>query len=349
MSAENQRHNAPESKPEIVLPNLQEILVARDYGFCGGVPPAINLAENLLDDNIPLITDNDIVHNNAVMGELRGKGFQNVGDSWMEDDFDGRGKRFLVSAHGTSDERKKMLEDKGFEVWDATCRLVNRVHDEIKTAEKNGFHVIYRGVANHPETRGSMGAAEDPLSVTLIQSPEDVEKLDTEEGPMLPVDKPLIMYSQTTLMPSDVEDCEIAMQEKYGDRLTLPKRRDICPATINRQEAVEELSQEVDAFIVIGSPHSHNSNELARVARKAGIPAYMVDYPEDLQEEWFKEVKKLGLTAGASVLDRFIDPPLEWFLERNPNVQIRNMGERRDKEFKLLSETQKRWDALKGL
>ncbi len=346
MSAESFSYHNSEAKPEIVLPNLQEIIIARDYGFCGGVPPAINLAQDLLKDGIPLITDNDIVHNNAVMGELREKGFQNIGDTWMEDGYDGHGKRFLVSAHGTSDERKKLMQEKGFEVWDATCMLVNRVHNEIKNAEKNGFHVVFRGVSGHPETRGSMGAAQNPENVTLIESPEDVEKLDSKDGPIIPPDKPIIMYSQTTLMPSDVEDCETAMQQKYGDRLTLPKRRDICPATINRQEAVEELSKKVDAFLIIGSPHSHNSNELARVARKTGIPTYMVDYPEELQEEWFQEVKRLGLTAGASVLDRFIQPPLEWFLKRNPNIQIVHEGERRDKEFRLIPETQQKLDSF---
>lgn len=332
---------------EQVFSGVDEIIVARDYGFCGGVPPAIDLAQDLLQDNIPLYTDNDIVHNRAVMKELREKGFQNVGDSWMEEDFDGKGKRFLISAHGTSDERRRLMEEKGFEVWDATCRLVDRVHGLVRRAESDGYHIVYRGVKNHPETRGSMGAAEDPRTVTLIESVEDVNNLDTEDGPQIPTDKNIIMFSQTTLMPSDVEDCEKAMKEKYGVRLVLPKRRDICPATINRQEAVEEFSKEVDAALIIGSPESHNSNELARTARKAGIPAYMVDYAEELQEEWFRGVKKLGLTAGASVLDRFIDSPIQWFLQRNPDTVIRYMGERRDKEFRLLAETQKRWDALK--
>lgn len=332
-----------EAAPETQVFSPSKVIIASSYGFCGGVIPAIGLVEDLLRSGRQVLTDNDIVHNKPLMADLTERGFQNIGQSWRSEQFDPAAKTFVVSAHGTSDETLKRLKDKGFDVWNATCRLVERVHGLIKKAEIEGYYIVYRGVRKHPETEGSLGAVANHANISLIESPEDVYNL------VIPADKKVIMFSQTTLMPKDVEDCEKAMFDRYGNRLTLPSRRDICPATINRQEAVENLSSVADIIIVIGSKTSHNSQELVRVAGLNGVEAHLIDAPPDINPSWFTNMRTIGLTAGASVLDRFIDPVLEWFRRQNPNIVFEHSAnsDKRDKPFKLLPETQARWDALK--
>jgi 4-hydroxy-3-methylbut-2-enyl diphosphate reductase len=90
-----------------------------------------------------------------------------------------------------------------------------------------------------------------------------------------------------------------ALIQKFPN-IVQPRKQDICYATQNRQDAVKFMAPQVEVVIVVGSKASSNSNRLRELAEKLGVPAYMVDAPEQLQAEWFIGKKRVGLTAGAS-------------------------------------------------
>jgi 4-hydroxy-3-methylbut-2-enyl diphosphate reductase len=129
--------------------------------------------------------------------------------------------------------------------------------------------------------------------IFLIESITDVEKLTFSAN------ENLAFVTQTTLSVDETKEIVNALTKKFP-KIIQPKKQDICYATQNRQDAVKFMAPQVELVIVVGSKASSNSNRLRELAEKLGVPAYMVDAPEQLQAEWFVGKKRIGLTAGAS-------------------------------------------------
>ena len=201
------------------------------------------------------------------------------------------GATLVFSAHGVPPSIKSEANRLGFQIFDATCPLVTKVHVEVIKMYQEGFKVVMIGHAGHPEVEGTMGQVPD--SISLVENLEDVQKLT------YPLDTKIAYVTQTTLSIDETKDIVDALKEKYP-QISQPKKQDICYATQNRQDAVKFMAPLVELVIVVGSPNSSNSNRLRELAEKMGVPAYMVDAPEQLNPQWFEGVKKVGLTAGAS-------------------------------------------------
>src|SRR5690606_2390049 len=129
--------------------------------------------------------------------------------------------------------------------------------------------------------------------VDLVETVEGVEKLQ-----VLDPDK-LAYVSQTTLSVDDTAEVIAELKRRFPN-IAEPKKGDICYATTNRQEAVKFMAPQVDVVIVVGSPNSSNSNRLREVARKKGVPAYMVDNASLIDPAWLEGKQRIGVTAGAS-------------------------------------------------
>ncbi|WNN51788.1 4-hydroxy-3-methylbut-2-enyl diphosphate reductase [Hafnia alvei] len=272
-----------------------QILLANPRGFCAGVDRAISIVERALEIyGAPIYVRHEVVHNRYVVNSLRERGavfieeISEVPDNTI----------LIFSAHGVSQAvRAEAKARKLTMLYDATCPLVTKVHMEIARASRKGTEAILIGHAGHPEVEGTMGQYNNPEGgMYLVESPEDVWKLQVKN------ENNLCFMTQTTLSVDDTSDIIDALRERFP-KIVGPRKDDICYATTNRQEAVRNLASEAEVVLVVGSKNSSNSNRLAELAQRAGIPAFLIDSAEDIREEWLKDVKRIGVTAGASAPD----------------------------------------------
>lgn len=262
--------------------------MAQPRGFCAGVDRAINIVNEALNRfGAPIYVRHEIVHNVYVVNELRDKGAVFVNELHEVP----KGGIVIFSAHGVSQEVRKDAEERGLQVYDATCPLVTKVHLEVIKMCKEGFTVLMIGHAGHPEVEGTMGQVKE--GVFLIEKVADVDKLP------FAADEKIAFVTQTTLSVDETKEIVEALTKKFPN-IVQPRKQDICYATQNRQDAVKFMAPQVEVVIVVGSATSSNSNRLRELSEKMGVPSYMVDAPEQLKPEWFAGKKRVGLTAGAS-------------------------------------------------
>jgi 4-hydroxy-3-methylbut-2-en-1-yl diphosphate reductase len=266
----------------------QEILLAEPRGFCAGVDRAIEIVERALGKfGAPIYVRHEIVHNTYVVNELKAKGA-----IFIEDLADvPAGATLVFSAHGVSKAVQYEAAMRGFQIFDATCPLVTKVHVEVAKLNKEGYEFIMIGHKGHPEVEGTMGQLDS--GIHLVEDVADVARISPLQSERLAV------VTQTTLSVDDAAEITAAVKARFP-QVRSPKLQDICYATQNRQDAVKLLSPQVDIMIVVGSPTSSNSNRLRELAAKLGTIAYMVDDASELQESWFQGRSRVGLTAGAS-------------------------------------------------
>ncbi len=268
--------------------NVQEVLLAEPRGFCAGVDRAIEIVEKALTKfGRPIYVRHEIVHNTYVVNDLKAKGA-----IFIEELSDvPPGATLIFSAHGVSKAVEAEAVQRGFQIFDATCPLVTKVHVEVAKLSKEGYEFIMIGHKGHPEVEGTMGQLND--GIHLVEDVKDVAQVSPKQ-----TDK-LAVVTQTTLSVDDTAEIHEAIRLRFPS-IREPKHQDICYATQNRQDAIKVLTGQVDLIIVVGSPTSSNSNRLAELSRKRGVPGYMVDDASELKDEWFSGIQRVGLTAGAS-------------------------------------------------
>ena len=269
--------------------SIEEILLAEPRGFCAGVDRAIEIVERALKKfGRPIYVRHEIVHNTYVVNDLKEKGaiFIEALDDVPP------GATLVFSAHGVSKAIQNEAQARGFQIFDATCPLVSKVHVEVAKLHKEGFEFIMIGHKGHPEVEGTVGQLDDG-SIHLVEDVADVARIQPRQTEKLAV------VTQTTLSVDDAAEIAAAVKARFPN-VQSPKQQDICYATQNRQDAIKIMSPQVDIMIVVGSPTSSNSNRLAELARKLGVESYMVDSAAELQTDWFEGKSRVGLTAGAS-------------------------------------------------
>ncbi|MCV2367205.1 4-hydroxy-3-methylbut-2-enyl diphosphate reductase [Roseateles oligotrophus] len=269
----------------------QEVLLAEPRGFCAGVDRAIEIVERaLLKFGTPIYVRHEIVHNTYVVNDLKSRGAIFIEDLAEVPP----GATLVFSAHGVSQAVRAEATERGFQVFDATCPLVTKVHVEVAKLHREGYEFIMIGHKGHPEVEGTMGQLSE--GIYLVEEVGDVAHVRVKNPAKLAV------VTQTTLSVDDAAEILLAVK-KHFPLVREPKKQDICYATQNRQDAVKVLAPQVDVVIVVGSPTSSNSNRLAELAQRLGTPGHMVDAAEDLRAEWLEGRARVGLTAGASAPD----------------------------------------------
>ncbi|MDR7271288.1 4-hydroxy-3-methylbut-2-enyl diphosphate reductase [Pelomonas saccharophila] len=277
----------------------QEVVLAEPRGFCAGVDRAIEIVERaLLKFGAPIYVRHEIVHNTYVVNDLKSRGAIFIEDLAEVPP----GATLVFSAHGVSQEVRREAAARGFQVFDATCPLVTKVHVEVAKLHREGYEFIMIGHKGHPEVEGTMGQLSE--GIFLVEDVEDVAKVQVKDGAKLAV------VTQTTLSVDDAADI-LAEVKRVFPQVREPKQQDICYATQNRQDAVKVMAPQVDVVIVVGSPTSSNSNRLRELAERLGTPGYMVDAAEDLKAEWLENRPRVGLTAGASAPDVLVQAVID--------------------------------------
>ena len=294
------------------------IRLANPRGFCAGVDRAIDIVNRALDIyGAPIYVRHEVVHNKFVVETLRERGaiFVDELEDIPAEDSLGRQAIVIFSAHGVSQAVKTEADAKGFRVFDATCPLVTKVHLEVSKFSQEGRECILIGHQNHPEVEGTMGQYENLKGgrIYLVESVEDVAKLEVGNP------EHLSYVTHTTLSMDDTSLVIDALRERFPT-IEGPRKKDICYATQNRQDAVKQLALECDLLLVVGSPNSSNSNRLKELAERLGCDSYLVDNVEGIDPAWLKGKSRFGVTAGASAPEILVRQVVEW-LERESGAK----------------------------
>ncbi len=289
-----------------------EILLAEPRGFCAGVDRAIDIVEAALQKfGAPIYVRHEIVHNTYVVNDLKTRGA-----IFIEELSDvPPGATLVFSAHGVSKAVQNEARMRGFQIFDATCPLVTKVHVEVAKLHAEGFEFIMIGHQGHPEVEGTMGQLSS--GIHLVDSVADVAKVEPSQS------EKLALVTQTTLSVDDAAEIAAAVKARFP-LVRVPKMQDICYATQNRQDAVKIMSPQVDMVIVVGSPTSSNSNRLAELASRLGTTSHMVDNADELQDAWFEGKTTIGLTAGASAPEILVNQVIKRIKELGA-VSVRKM------------------------
>lgn len=304
-----------------------QIQLANPRGFCAGVDRAIAIVDRALElFGAPIYVRHEVVHNRYVVDTLRNKGAVFVEELDEVPD----GATVIFSAHGVPKSVQQEAQRRGLQVFDATCPLVTKVHLEVARYARGGRDVVLIGHAGHPEVEGTMGQYDTSAGgrMYLVDSPEEVFALE--------VNRPdnLAYVTQTTLSMDDARMIIDALKQRFPNIIG-PKRDDICYATQNRQDAVKQLAADVDIVLVVGSPNSSNSNRLRELAKRLDKHAYLVDSADDLQQEWFKGVARVGITAGASAPEVLVEGVIARLREWGVDGVVEDNGQREEIMFPL--------------
>jgi len=283
-----------------------EIFLANPRGFCAGVDRAIEIVNQAIKKfGAPIYVRHEVVHNRTVVAELKTKGAIFVDE--VEDV--PSGAIIIFSAHGVSKAVRKEAEEKDLTIFDATCPLVTKVHNEVKRFSKEKRETILIGHAGHPEVIGTMGQL--PLGeVILVETCDDARELQVEDADNL------AFVTQTTLSVDDTKEIVDILQARFP-QITSPHKEDICYATTNRQAAVKAMAAKCDLVLVIGATSSSNSMRLVEVAKKSGAKnARLIESKSDVNWTELQGVKTLGITAGASAPENLITELLDAIAKR---------------------------------
>lgn len=305
-----------------------KIYLANPRGFCAGVDRAIEIVNQAIEKfGAPIYVRHEVVHNRTVVAELKAKGAIFV-DEIEEVP---RGALTIFSAHGVSKAVRKEAEEKDLRIFDATCPLVTKVHNEVRRYSKESRETILIGHAGHPEVEGTMGQFEDQSKIHLVEDLGDVNSLRVEGW-----DK-ISYVTQTTLSVEDTAEVIDALRVRLPE-ITGPRKDDICYATQNRQDAVRELSKSCEVILVVGSVNSSNSNRLRELAERLGVRSYLIDNQDEVEDAWFDGVEKVGLTSGASAPESLVEGVIERLSDISPSEVINVITRVENIEFSLPKE-----------
>jgi len=283
----------------------EKLLLAAPRGYCAGVDRAVQTVERALElHGAPVYVRKEIVHNKHVVQTLRERGAIFVDEL---DDSIPEGAVTVFSAHGVAPSVHADAERRGLNTIDATCPLVTKVHREALKFAADDYTIILIGHAGHEEVEGTMGEAPD--HIVLVESEEDVDKLEVED------ERKLAYISQTTLSVDETRSIIAKLRERFP-HIIGPRTDDICYATTNRQAAVRQMADQCDLVLVIGSKNSSNSNRLVDVARDRGTRAHLIDGADQVREEWLEGARVVGISSGASAPEELVDRLVQFFRDR---------------------------------
>ena len=277
----------------------EKVLLAEPRGFCAGVEMAIKaLTWMVRVFEPPVYCYHQIVHNQWVV-----KAFEQVGVVFVDEIEEvPQGAPVMLSAHGSAPDVVVGAGDRAGVVIDAVCPLVTKVHHEVKRMADQGFDIIYVGHEGHDEAIGTV--AEAPGAIALVQPETGLAGFDPADSTKV------ALLAQTTLGIHEWKSVLDEAGRRYPDLWTA-RKSDLCYATTNRQEAVQQLSDRADLILVVGSENSSNTQALVRVAEESGTIAYRIDSAAAIRDEWLIDARIVGLTAGASAPDHLVQEVID--------------------------------------
>jgi 4-hydroxy-3-methylbut-2-enyl diphosphate reductase len=283
----------------------KKVLLAAPRGYCAGVDRAVVAVEKALDlYGAPVYVRKQIVHNKHVVATLEKRGaiFVDETDQVPE------GQTVVFSAHGVSPAVHQVAAQRSLKTIDATCPLVTKVHNEVKRFAQEDLDILLIGHEGHEEVEGTAGEAPD--NVILVDGVDSIPNIKVRD------ENKVAWLSQTTLSVDETLQTVAALRKRFPNLMD-PPSDDICYATQNRQVAIKQIAPQADLVLVVGSTNSSNSVRLVEVSLEYGAKAaYLVDFADEVKEEWLTGVTTIGVSSGASVPEILVDELLKWLAER---------------------------------
>ena len=278
-----------------------DIYLAGPRGFCAGVDRAILMVQEALKKyGSPVYVRHEIVHNKYVVDSLKAEGAIFIEEL---SEIDQKDRPVIFSAHGVPKSVPIEAEKLNLLYYDATCPLVSKIHREVEIFERRNLPVILVGHRNHPEVIGTMGQTTN--EIFLVENIEDVKNLPISK------DQQVAYVTQTTLSVDDTKEIIDEIKTRFKNYLE-PKKKDICYATTNRQEAVKNIAKNCDYFFVLGSKNSSNSLRLVEVAKNYGSKkSFLIDDIDSFDPKIINNSSKIGITASASAPEVLVNKILK--------------------------------------
>ena len=274
-----------------------DIYLAGPRGFCAGVDRAILMVQEALNKyGSPVYVRHEIVHNKYVVDSLKAEGAIFIEEL---SEIDQKDRPVIFSAHGVPKSVPIEAEKLNLLYYDATCPLVSKIHREVENFERRNLPVILVGHRNHPEVIGTMGQTTN--EIFLVENIEDVKNLPIGK------DQQVAYVTQTTLSVDDTKEIIDEIKTQFKNYLE-PKKKDICYATTNRQDAVKDIAKQCDYFFVLGSKNSSNSLRLVEVAKNYGSKkSFLIDDIYSFDPKIIINSSKIGITASASAPEDLVN------------------------------------------
>ena len=273
-----------------------KLTIAKSAGYCFGVKRAVNMVYQEAEEaKVPVYTYGPIIHNEEVVRDLKQRGVHVVRELKELENLP-KGK-IIIRSHGISRREHEAMKACGFEVLDATCPFVLKIHRLVEKYSKEGYRIVIAGNEHHPEVEGILGWVEGQPAYT-VTSQEDIEKLPLKEG------EKVCLVAQTTFNYKKFQDLVEILDKKRYDRVVV---NTICNATEERQTEARQIADEADAMIVIGGSHSSNTQKLFEICRKECENTYYIQTVDDLNLGVLRSTGLVGITAGASTPKKIIE------------------------------------------
>lgn len=268
-------------------------------GFCKGVVDAYAMCKKIAKQypNNEKYLVGWLVHNKEIIKELEELGIRTKDDknlsrldiiNSIEIKDINNPPIVIFSAHGTDQKIIDLTKEKGLIIFDATCIYVTQTHNLIKEKINQKYQIIYIGVKNHPETISTLAIDK---SIILIESIKDIDNLNVSK------DKQIFVTNQTTISIYEFEEITFALKNKFKN---IEFKNDICNAAKDRQDAIINMSNDVDLLLVVGDSKSNNSKKLVEIGIKKGIESYLIWNTKNIKDEWFINKQCLAITSGCS-------------------------------------------------
>lgn len=273
------------------------VKLAKSAGFCFGVKRAVDTVNSEIAKatNKKIYTYGPIIHNEEVVNEFKAQGVDVI-----EEGMDLSGIKpgtVIIRSHGVSREVQNNLMNSGFDVVDATCPFVKKIHRLVDEHSAAGYYVLVVGNPSHPEVEGIVGWINGD-DYKVISNDSDLSFLENVK------ERKICMVSQTTYNHRKFQDLVEIITEKGYDILVL---NTICNATEERQVEASEISKEVDAMIVIGGKKSSNTQKLFEICKRECEDTYYIQTKDDLDLSVLQSIDNVGITAGASTPNKIIE------------------------------------------
>lgn len=265
-----------------------EVIVAKKAGFCFGVRRAIEMAFELAEESdAGVFTLGPLIHNPQVVSRLASLGVNSTESITLPEI-----KTLLIRTHGVPPKTYEALKRRSYRVIDATCPFVKKAQHHAQKLQSDGYQVVILGDRNHPEVKGLMGFAGD--NAIVVNGPEKLPDLKGKVGIVVQTTK-----SIDTLKSVVAEIVDLAREVKVHNT--------ICDSTSQRLKETGELARLVDVMLVVGGKNSANTTRLTNLCRQIRVPVHHIETATEIDKEWFKGCKKVGITGGASTPGWIID------------------------------------------
>ncbi|WP_268033419.1 4-hydroxy-3-methylbut-2-enyl diphosphate reductase [Algoriphagus sp. PAP.12] len=265
------------------MKNLQ-VDIDQHSGFCFGVVYAIEMAEEILDQEGYLYCLGDIVHNDEEVKRLTQKGLKIIdhGDLYGLKD-----EKVLIRAHGEPPSTYQLAIQNNLTLIDASCPVVLKLQNRIKNSFDKEEPIYIYGKHGHAEVIGLLGQTNNEAVVF-----QDINELDL---PSLP--KNLTLYSQTTKSTDKFYEINQTLRE---NGISVNTNDTICRQVSNRDKELREFVSRFDKVIFVSGTKSSNGKVLFNVCKERNSNTYFVSNPNELEEAWFNFGDRVGICGATS-------------------------------------------------